>query len=238
MWSLGLNAPESVVNATQSSQALGGSLFSNLYFGDPNHLIISASGTHQHNYSSGKSLKTDIFDSIVQFNRTIGTDPGKKFTFYPVGEWFFNTSLGLAVQRSGGAGLFLPTWRPKESENFSFKVGADVRYFNERLYRTQPVLNLVGSRIQAQSIYKASDRSWFISAVTWINPMWNNEGAWQGYGNLTLSLPFGKHVCLDFTPADDEYLENAPHGDRKNYLSSTATLKITAGPNPGQVCVQ
>ena len=143
----------------------------------------------------------------------------------------------MAAQRSVGAGLFLPTWRTK-SENFSFKLGADLRYFNERIYNSQPSLDLVGSRFRAQAIYKPSDRKWFISATTWINPMWNNEGAWQGYANLTLSVPFGTHVCLDFTPAADEYLENAPHGDRKNYLSSTATLKIVAGPNPGQVCTQ
>jgi hypothetical protein len=237
MWSVGLNAPESAVNATQSSQNLGGSLFTNLYFGDPNHLIISAAGTHQHNYSPGKSIKTDIFDSIVQFGHTFGNTPGTKYTFYQVGEWFFNTSLGLAAQRSVGAGLVFPTWRSK-SEKFSLKAGADLRYFNERLYSAHPALDLVGSRFRAQAIYTPSDRKWFISAITWINPMWNNEGAWQGYANLTLSVPFGKHVCLDFTPADDTYLENAPHGNRKNYLSSTATLKIIGGPNPGQVCSQ
>jgi hypothetical protein len=237
MWSVGLNAPESAVNATQSSQNLGGSLFSNLYFGDPNHLIISAAGTHQHNYSAGKSIKTDIFDSIEQFGHTFGSTPATRYTFYQVGEWFFNTSLGLAAQRSGGLGVVFPTVRSK-SEKLSFKAAVDLRYFNERLYSTQPALNLVGSRFRAQAIYTASDRKWFISAIAWINPMWNNEGAWQGYANLTLSVPFGKHVCLDFTPADDTYLENAPHANRKNYLSSTATLKIVGGPNPGQVCTQ
>jgi hypothetical protein len=235
MWSLGLNAPESAINATQSSQNLGGLLVSNLYFDDPNHLIFSAAGTHQHNYSTGKSIKTDLFDSFVQFGHTFGSKPSAKFTFYQVGEWFFNTSLGLAAQRSAGAGVFSPTLRPL-SENFSLKFGADLRYFNERIYGTSSVLDLAGSRIQAKAIYKSADRKYFISAVTWINPMWNNESAWQAYGNLTLSLPFGKHVCLDFTPASDEYLENAPHGDRKNYLSSTATLKIIAGPNPSQTC--
>jgi hypothetical protein len=237
MWSFGLNAPESAVNATQSSQNLGGSIASNVYFGDPNHLIISASGTHQHNYSSGKSIKTDIFDSIVQFGHTFDGTPSRAFTLYQVGEWFFNTSLGMAAQRSVGGGIFLPAWRTK-SENFSFKAGADLRYFDERLYSAHSDLALAGSRFRAQAMYRPSDRKWFISATTWINPMWNNEGAWQGYADLTLSFPFGNHICLDFTPADDEYLENAPHGDRKNYLSSTATLKISAGPNPGQTCTQ
>lgn len=237
MWSLGLNGPESVINATQSSQSLGGSLVNNLYFGDPNHLIISAAGTHQHNYSQGKSIKTDVFDSFVQFGRTLGKDQSDQFTLYGIGEWFFNTSLGLAAQRSGGAGVFFPTLRSK-SENFSFQAKADLRYFSERLYGGHPVLDLVGSRFQTQAVYTASDRSWSILSVAWINPMWNNEGAWQGYGNLTLSLPFGKHVCLDFTPASDDYLENAPHGNRQNYLSSTATLKIIAGPNPSQICTQ
>ena len=237
MWSVGLNAPESAVNATASSQNLGGSLFSNLYFGDPNHLIISAAGTHQHNYSPGKSIKTDIFDSIVQFGHTFGSTPSRKYTFVQIGEWFFNTSLGVAALRSGGAGLVFPTWR-SESKNFSFKISADLRYFNERLYKVHAPLEMVGSRFRSQAIYSPSSRKWSITAITWINPMWNNEGAWQGSANLTVSVPFGKHVCLDFTPADDTYVENAPTGNRKNYLSSTATLKIIGGPNPGQVCSQ
>jgi hypothetical protein len=237
MWSVGLNAPESAVNATQSSQNLGGSLFSNLYFGDPNHLIISAAGTHQHNYSAGKSIKTDIFDSYVQFGHTFGSKPSTNYTLYEIGQWFFNTSLGVAALRSGGAGVVFPTWR-SESKNFSFKVSADLRYFNERLYKVPASLDLVGSRFRSQAIYSPSDRKWSITAVAWINPMWNNEGAWLGSANLTVSVPFGKHVCLDFTPADDTYVENAPKGNRKNYLSSTATLKIIAGPNPGQVCSQ
>jgi hypothetical protein len=246
MWSFNMNAPESFVNATQSSQTFGGGGRADTYFGDANHLILVAGGTHQHNASIGKApITTDISDSYAQFSHAfVRADNQSPFAVYGVGEWFLNTSLGMAAERSGGVGMAFPTVY-SGSENLSFAARVELRYFNERLYTptaepifsAPPVFNLLGSRIQGQLGYAPSDLKWFIKASWWYNPMFNHNGAnWQAYGNLTLAVPLGNHFCLGLTPADDTYFERVPKGNRRNYLGSKATLQVALGRSAAEKC--
>jgi hypothetical protein len=231
MWSLGLSAPESIVQGTQSSQTLGGLFSDDLYFGDSDHFSLTASGTHQHNLSLHKpSIRTDTFDGTAMLSHAVDA-----FKIYAVGDWFLNTSLGMAAQRSGGGGVLFPVYRP--SKRFSAELWADLRYFNERLYSSKD-LDLVGSRIHTQAHYVSADGAWSLTAEANYVPMFNNTSAWQSYGRFMVSFPVGNHVCLDLTPADDYYFDNSPLGFRRNYLKSTATLRIQAGSNPADKCKQ
>jgi hypothetical protein len=232
---LTLNAPESIVQASQSSQTFGGLGVQDFYFGDDNHLSIAASGSHLHTLSLHKpAITTDVFDSAVQFSHALSEKKNRRYILYTNVDWFFNSSLGVAADRSVGAGIGTPTFYTP-SENLSFKTWADLRYFNERLYNGK-TLNLIGSGVQGQVNYSPSDQSWFLSAGLSWKPAFNNWSAWQGYGNVTFTVPLGHHFCLGLTPADDTYVDNSPHGFRRNYLKSSAGLQIMLGTNPDQKC--
>ncbi len=83
---------------------------------------------------------------------------------------------------------------------------------------------------------EAGKVKYLVIAKAWVNPMWNNEQALQGYGTLQLGVPFGHFVCLSFSPVEDNYVRNAPGGHRKNYFSSSVGLKIERGSDPKQNC--
>jgi hypothetical protein len=231
LWSLNINAPESVVQGTQSQQLFGGLFRTDLYAGDANHFTIVTAGSHQHNVSLHKPpQRTDLFDSSVQVSHSYPD----KFGFYGASEWFLNTSLGMAAERSVGGGIILPAFTSK-SENFFVKAWVDLRYFNERLYTPHKV-NLIGSVVRGELDYSPTDQKWFITAGLIGKPMFNDTSAWQSNGSLTLTVPLSTHVCLTVTPADDTYIGNSPHGFRRNYLKSTAGIQILAGSNPAQKC--
>jgi hypothetical protein len=134
IWSFNLNAPEAIQQATQSSQSFGGLAAADIYANDTEHLSIAAAGTSMHNLNLHKpAITTDLFDSTIRFSRAISDHEKRQYSLFLDGEWFFNTALGIAAERSVGAGFGTRTFY-SPSENLSFKAWADVRYFNERLY--------------------------------------------------------------------------------------------------------
>src|SRR5579872_165426 len=155
IWALNINAPESVVQGTQSQQQFGGLFRTDLYAGDQNHFSFSASGSHQHNLSLHKPpQRTDIFDSVTQFSHV----RKNQFGVYGVGEWFLNTSLGMAAERSVGAGLLFPSISNK-SGNLYANMWFDVRYFDERLYSGKNP-HLTGAVVHGEIDYTPSSGSW------------------------------------------------------------------------------
>jgi hypothetical protein len=230
-WSVNINAPESITQGTQSQQLFGGLFRTDAYAGDQNHFTVVAAGTHQHNLSLHKPpQRTDIFDSLAQFSHSYAN----QFGVYGISEWFFNSSLGMAAERSAGGGILFPGFHTK-SENLTGRVWVDVRYFNERLY-TSRKLNLIGSVVHGELNYFPTSGNWFLTLGLMAKPMFNDRGATQTSGSLTFTLPLGHHVCATLTPVDDTYMGNSPTGFRRNYLKSSAGLQILAGSNPGQKC--
>lgn len=231
IWALNINAPESIVQGTQSQQQFGGLFRTDLYAGDQNHFAFVASGSHQHNLSLHKpGTRTDIYDSVAQMSH-VNTH---QFGIYGVGEWFLNTSLGMAAERSVGGGLLFPSFSSK-SGNLYANTWLDFRYFNERLYSGKK-LNLAGAVVHGEVDYTPSNASWFITFGTAAKPMFNDFGASQVSGSFTFTLPISTHVCATLTPADDTYIGNSPTGFRRNYLKSSVGLQILAGSNSSQKC--
>jgi hypothetical protein len=222
-WFLGVNAPESLVNGTQSQQQFGGIAALDVCEQTKlNHTVLSAGGQHTRTWKIHQpSITTDVFDGTLTQKHLFHRPDGAGI--YGVADFFFNNSLGMALQKSFGAGFLSPQFK---KGNFSYTALADVRYFNERLYSNQPSLNLAGVRVDGQAKYTLHKFS--INGHAWINPMFNDAKALQGLASIGPRLTLNPWVCLSLTEEDD-YLGNSPAGKRKNYFSSSLTLKIQHG---------
>jgi hypothetical protein len=236
-WFLSVNAPESLAYGTASQQILGGSMTLELYEGSSNHTRLSATGSHNRSWQIGSSsVTTDALDAFLQQGRSFGPNRGG---IYGKAETFLNTSLGLASEDSFGGGYYSPSFT---RGSFQLKWLADLRYFRERLYGIVTPLNLVGSRFEGNMIFRKADShdktktKYTVILDTWINPMWNNESALQGFATVNINFPLGRSVCLSFNPIEDDYLRNPPAGNRRNYATSYVTLAIQHGSNPNQRC--
>jgi hypothetical protein len=234
-WTLTLNAPESIVQGTQSQQTFGGTLTEDVYFGNKkNHFALAVNGTHQHTVPLHKSPShVDTFDSLFQLSHMYDN----KFGVYTTGQWFFNSSLGLAAERSGGAGVIFPALDVQshpgggeKTRELVAKTWMDVRYFNERLYNSSR-LDLVGAAIHGEVNFYPASGLWSLTSGFTYKPMFNDRSAWQGAGSASLNLTIAKHVCLSITPADDTYINNSPKGYRRNYLKSSVGLKFVNDSN-------
>lgn len=230
-WALNLNAPESIVQGTQSQQTFGGFLNTEVVFGKRNHFTLAAAGNHQHTVPLHKTPShVDVFDSLLQLSHSYENG----FGVYATGEWFFNSSLGLAAERSGGVGVILPALNlqshPTGGETpreFLAKTWTDLRYFNERLYDSTK-LDLVGAVVHGEANFYPSSGTWSLTSGFAYKPMFNDRRAWQGAGSVSLNLVIAKHACFSITPAEDTYVNNSPKGYRRNYLKSSVSLKLVS----------
>ena len=231
LWTLNLGAPESIVQGTQSQQTFGGLLNTEVFFGNRNHFTLAAAGTHQHTIPLHKPPShVDVFDSLLQLSHSYKNG----FGVYATGEWFFNSSLGLAAERSGGVGVILPSLSLKSHptggeaprELFA-KTWTDLRYFNERLYNSTK-LDLVGAVVHGELNFYPSSGMWSLTSGFAYKPMFNDRRAWQGTGSVSLNLVIAKHACFSITPAEDTYVNNSPKGYRRNYLKSSVGLKLVS----------
>jgi hypothetical protein len=205
-WILDLNGSPSMINGTQSQQQLGGAMTVDVCENTKrNHSVFDVTGSHVRSWSAGKpSIVTDTFEaSFTQQYFLRGPDGPLVFG---IADTFFNTSLGMALQKSFGAGY---NSRKFKSGPFKYSWGADVRYFNERLYATSSTLNLAGVRLQGDANYKNKNGRFSIDAKAWINPMFNDEHALQGFASLSPSFKLKPWVCIGLKEEDD-YLGNAP----------------------------
>jgi hypothetical protein len=236
-WFFNINAPASVAFGTTSQETYGGQMDVELYEGKLDHSKMWAGGTYNRSWQVGSaSIFTDTFDGYFKQSRSLGANRGG---FYGRAEWFFNTALGMALQDSFGAGYYSPN---KKAGPFEFKWLADLQYSRERLYNTAGNLNLVGSRFEGQLIYRKKDAAdpnktkYSLISRSWINPMWNNQNAFQAFTTFQISVPFGRSFCLNFNPIEDDYMRNAPTRKKRNYLTSSVTLQIERTYDSKQGC--
>jgi hypothetical protein len=223
-WLLSITAPpESVIVGTQSQQTLGGLMTVDICERTGlNDLTIAIDGKHT---KSAKihmpAVTTDVVDGYLEqkhaFHDPYGTG------IYGRAEMFFNTSLGLAMERSFAVGVFSPVFGDRGKRNWSFSTGADVRYVGERLYSTAQSLNLAGVRLEEQSAYHTG--RFGINEEAWIIPMFNDVHALQGYVRGGPCISIVPWLSASLTE-EEHYLGNAPLGSRKNYLASSLSLTI------------
>ena len=136
-WSIGMNAPEQMINGTQSSQSFGGllaySLTSTTFI---SRLDFSATGLHTRTWKAASpSIEVDSSDAFLKATHSIGPI----WNLYGITEDFFNTSLGLALQQSYGLGGSYRLKKPLiggPGGSLTYSGAVEARYFGERLYNT------------------------------------------------------------------------------------------------------
>lgn len=236
-WFFNVNAPPSVAFGTSSQQTYGGILDFQAYEGKLYRSEVWTSGTYNRAWQvKSPSIYTDNFDGYFQQSRKLASNRGG---VYGRAEWFLNTSLGMALQESFGPGYFSPD---KKMGRVEFRWLADLRYSRERLYQTRGGQDFVGSRFETQITYRRKDAhdptktKYLVIARSWINPMWNDEHALQAFTTWQVKFPFGKSVCLGFTPIEEDYMRNAPIGMKKNYVTSSVSLQIQRTYDPNKGC--
>ena len=241
-WLVGLSAPEQMINGTQSSQSFGGLFrYTVRSASRTNWLDFSAEGTHTRNWKAASaSIETDSTDVDLKASHALGQNSN----VYGVGEGFFNTSLGLALEQSYGAGWYysVPLNSGSSPNAWSYSGAVEGRFVDERLYNTVAPLRLAALRVEQQFSYrrKAEDNrlkldKYVVRGHVWVNEMVNDQKAVQGFADLSISFPIRRSFCLSLGEEDD-YLNNVPVGFDRNYLSSKVTLSIAHGTDPSNRC--
>jgi len=220
-WTAQLNgSPDKVVLGTQSQIQVGGTLGLGFCEGSKrDKTLFSASGSHSRSYKlKSTAVETDIAGAQLEqdhyFHRPTGA------YVFGIGQFFSNSSLGIAQEPSGGIGLGSPRWSYK---SLSYNFTGDIRYVGEHLDHTSPSLNLAGLKVMQQAHLQGSLLSW--DEQVWVMPMLNDRQAVQAYATLGPSLAINSWFTLSLTE-EENYVDNAPKPNRRNYLASTLSLKI------------
>lgn len=140
-----------------------------------------------------------------------------------VADLYHNNSLGLYLQQSYGGGVGR-IWLGTEFD-------ADLRFIGEHFYGPSPSVSLVGSQL---SVRRTFLMNWIrpgtnVAGEARYTPVFNMGSAWQLFGRADLTIPITKKWQAKFEVVDN-YVENAPSPNRKNYLKTMLGFAYT--PNP------
>jgi hypothetical protein len=244
---VGLNAPESVVDGTQSQDTFGGTF--RVLHNEPDlckpaswFSALEATANHNRAYKvQSAAIVTDTYDGTVSLKNSV-TSTGR-VAGYGVVDLFGNSSLGIGMQQSYGGGISAVLFsngcdgtNARLPKNYQLSVNGDVsiRYIHQRLYAPSGPLDLAGMRINEGLVYvplfmakDGSQKNRFeIDESIWATPMLNDARAIQAGGSVALSVPVGKSLSMALTEEDD-FINNAPKAKRKNYVKSGVTITYT-----------
>jgi hypothetical protein len=229
IWALGITTVpgETVILGTQSQQAFGGFMTVDVCENTQlNESEFDITGQHTRSSKIQKpSITTDTLDGRFVQKHEFRDPSGAGM--YGIADMFFNNSLGLALQKSFGVGLFTRSFG--NPRRFSFRAQTDVRYVNERFYKFSPAVNLAGIRFDVQAHYTKGRFS--IGAELEPIPMLNDAHAFQGFGKAGPSYKLNPWFCVGLSE-EEHYLGNAPTGFRKNYFASTVNLTVAHDSSP------
>ncbi|MDQ2832599.1 MAG: hypothetical protein M3Y50_02435 [Acidobacteriota bacterium] len=215
-------APNKVVLGTQSEVLFGGGLNVSLCEGSRRDTTnLAAQGSHARVYERGSAIAFDVAGAELQQQHFFGSPQG--MAAYGLGEVFTNNSLGMAMEKSVGAGVLSPQFRHK---TLFYDFAADVRYLNQHLDHHSPALNLGAARLREQMHLQGGIFTW--NEQAWIMPAFNDVHALQAYASFGPSVTLKPWLHLGLN-AEESYLGNAPRPNRKNYFSSAFSLTIQGG---------
>jgi hypothetical protein len=240
---LGINGPQSVVDGTTSQETFGGNI--NAFY-RPQPLCGPASwytamflsASHNRNWKVGSAANvTDTYDGNASLKNEVYK--GSLTSFVIVGDIFGNSSLGVGLQQSYGAGLsrvFYSTACDGKSHNdiLSFAGTATMRYLHQRLYSPGNSDDFAGLNLQSSLSYtplfkdrKGNQVERVSGDITlWAMPTLNDISGIQAGGQVTISSPLTSTLSLALKEEDD-FINNAPKAKRKNYLKSGVTVTYT-----------
>jgi hypothetical protein len=248
---LSINAPESVVDGTQSKVDVGGS--AQIMFRQPDlcrpaslftHLGIY--GDHSRAYkahSSSAAVIINTFDVQASLNNSIAKSSDTNV--YGIVDFWGNSSLGIAFQQAYGAGIshtFYSSYCSNVDNNRRFDLSisgkVDLRGLKQRFDKDGSTGALAGIRpdfivaVSPLSHNKDGSVKPILNADLegWILPVFNLSKAFQAGGQLNIKVPVSQVFSLTLSEEDD-YVGNAPLANRKNFLKSSVTLNYTFPPN-------
>jgi hypothetical protein len=234
-------SPLSYVYGTQSQVNLGGDILvtknqTKQVCDPPSWLTIShLSGSHIRNWKTkSTAITTYTYDgTFLEENAFSKNGPA---AYYGIADLASNNSLGIGLQQSYGLGLSTIVYStacekaPPAGHIIYLSVYGDVRYMHERLFAPSQPLDLAGIRIAEDRNYVALGKDkkakFSISETFWVIPTINDIHALQAFGALRLKVLVTKSLSLGLSEEDD-FLNNAPAGKRKNYSKSSANLSYT-----------
>lgn len=226
-WFISLNPQANLISGTQSQQVYNGAL--NI--------------THEQ-YPAAPDWHHQATTFIVNTSSTITKKPGsspvhlheydgtfqhriyfsKRYFGYGVAEGFHNSSFGLYLQQSYGAGLGGTLVTRKRYE---INASVDARFIAEHFYRV-PSLTFPGVRFSQGSTLRLfptpagfvelAETASYTLAV-------GEKKAWEARGTTLLDIPISSSFGVTFRFSDD-YLENAANA-RKNYSKFTAGVRYS-----------
>lgn len=238
---VGISTTDSYVYGTQSQVNLGGDVLltnnQTAHVCDPPSWAgsLHLSGSHVRSWKAKSTANTtNVYDgTLLEENAFSKKGPA---AYYGIADLASNNSLGIGLQQSYGAGLstIVYTTECKTSAPPGYRlyvsVYGDVRYMHERLYAPAKPLNLAGIRMGEDINYivlgKDKKPKFSISETLWVIPTVNDIHAIQGFGALRFKVPITSSLSIGLTEEDD-FLNNAPAGKRKNYSKSSVNLSYT-----------
>lgn len=244
---ISLNAPESVVLGSQSQEVFGGNLRirHNLpdLCGTPSWAsALLAGANHNKSYKIGApAVVTDTYDGTVTLKN--GFAPESSVSGLLVADFYGNSSLGISLQESFGAGVSGVVYsneckdrKPVIPTRYRLTASGDasVRYIHQRLYAPGRSEDLAGVRLNESLVYvplfgggNGPGRELFaIDQALWVTPMLNDGKAVQAGGSLNISFPLNTSLSIS-VGGEDEFINNAPKAKRKNYVKSAMTVTYT-----------
>ena len=236
-----INAPESVVNGTQSKIDVGGAARFIVHQPDlcsPASLftVLEAAADHLKTYKVHSSaIITNTYDGNLNVENAVNHSAST--SVYALADLFGNSSLGVGLQQSYGGGIshvFFTTFcSPDVKRHYDFEISGaiDLRYLHQRLYAPAGTNQYVGTRPRINISYTPQFHQrdgtyktvFNLSTSFWVLPIFNDSKAIQAGGILDFKFPVTKTLAFTLGEEDD-FINNAPLAKRKNYLKNSLTM--------------
>lgn len=238
---LGVSAPESYVYGTQSQANLGGDVLltrnQTAHVCDPPSWLSSlhVSGNHIRSWKAkSTAVTTNTYDGTLLEENAVSKNGTT--AYYGIADLASNNSLGIGLQQSYGIGLSTIAYatecksKPPLGHKLYVSIYGDVRYMHERLYAPASPLDLAGLRMGEDINYvflnESKQPKFSISETIWVIPTVNDIHALQAFGALRFKVPITTSLSIGLNEEDD-FLNNAPKGKRKNYSKSSVNVSYT-----------
>ena len=162
-------------------------------------------------------------------------------------DFYLNNSLGIGLMQTYAAGwqhyfLQCPTSSDSGGIRQSISISLDAGYTNERLYKTVPTVTSAVTPVSAQyqwAWFKASKPAEaakgapalaFSVQAGW-TPLLSNSSAYRLYERSSIKIPTAvRWIDITFDQLD-YYLNNAPHGYKRNYQNISLGLRFNLHPD-------
>jgi hypothetical protein len=224
-WKGGLTGGASLVEATQDSTTLTGSVAlvravpAEGWLEPSNRTLVDFSAAYGKVTQPGTpTVKTSILHADAERDEYFTS------RVYRFGQLAYdhNFSQGLDLQQAYGGGV---GWTVIKTASETLDVKASLDYVSQRFQESASNQNLIGSTL-AERYNRTLPHGILFTEQLAANPAWNNTRAYSAVGTAGLALPVYKRLSLAVNSADT-FLNDPPPGFKKNSFQFTAGVTYT-----------